>query len=836
VIDYITTRVPTVSLSNKPAARLKVLIVLLPVGMFFVFLLSILSYGTPGFVVDKTQRGLLVSRVHDSRTPVKKGDLIVAINDLGYQDILPWLLIKKPYPAGAYRIGLLRHHQPLSVRPKMAIVLPFRLVSVAWPRILLIFILLSLGILAFLRAPEDQPRFLFLLSLCAFATSFSATLPSLFGVLEPAVISLSFLTLAISNWIAFGAYLHFVFKFPVGRDLVKQRPWLIGLFYLGPALASLSGAIVLSGGGEDFWGWLERLRNIALPAMALAAFAKHVADYRRVTFSLEKNQLKLILNAYWLSFGPYFFLYGIPNIVFDHPIISFRIVVLSGMIMPIAYFVALARYRLLDVDKMISRTVAYFFLIALLCLSYSLLVIALKRWFIGMAVFSEELFLIYVIAVAVLFGPMVKGISFILDQVFQPKILYRYDMLPALSRRIGSCVLLKDLISILTAVIPRDFQLTGTCLARFDSRETRIFPEYPGLGPLLSPQGPIRQLFSGTAGYQFTKDAVLGTPFQRDLTLMEEAGFELIFPLRGGEGVLGLFLLGKRRDRRPFTRRDIDIFTTISNHAGVTLENTLRYESVMESKKQVEEMFARLVESKKLAALGEMSAVLAHELKNPLSIIRSSAQHMKNPQMDPEHTHELLEYIIDEVDGLTVVINNMLGLARYRRPVFSVVDLETEMRQMMALWLASGNHRREVALILRFPDHVPSICADFRQLQQVFLNCITNAEDAMPQGGKIEIAVTGADNKTVRIDIMDNGPGIPTEHIEDAFKKFYTTKEKGMGIGLAVSRQIVEAHNGTIDIANRDGGGLKVAITLLIDPLGTLSPALSRLAPDLKNR
>ncbi len=793
--------------------------------MFCLFSLSVISCRSPGFSVDKAQYGLRIRQLYDSPTPFKKGDLIVGINGVGYQDILSWILHGKPDRHATYKINIVRDQQQLTIAPEMNVVLPFRVISVAWPQIVLILTLLFLGILAFLRAPEDQPGFLFLLCLCFFATTFSATLPSLFGVLEPVVISLSFLTLAVCNWLAFGTFLHFVFKFPVGRDLVRERPWLIALFYLAPPLISIAGAAFLAGGTGVFWGWLQRTRNVALPFMALATFGKQIMDYRRLHSSLERIQIKLIMNAYWLSFGPWFVLYSIPNILFDHPFISFRIVVLSGIILPGAYFVALVSYRLLDVDKMISRTVTYFLLIALLDISYSSLVITLKRRFIGMEFFSEEIFLIYVIAVAIFFEPVFRGVSFVLDHVFQPKILYRYDMLPALSRNIGSCVLFKDLVSLLTSAIPEDLHLTSACLVRFAPTAAQTFPEYAGIASVLGPNDPIRELFAGTTGFKFTKGSPVGPPLQRDLALLEEAGFELIFPLRGGEGLSGLFLIGRRKGLRPFTRRDIDIFTTISNHAGVTLENIMRYESLLESKKQVEQMFTKLVQSKKMAALGEMSTVLAHELRNPLGIIRSSAQHLRNQVVSPENQEELLDYIVDEVDGLGAVINNILGLARYKKPVLAPVDLKEEIETMISRWLVSGNHRQEVRISLTFVNDIPAIFADFRQLQQVFLNCISNAEDALMDGGEVEIFVKSRDNIAVQIEIMDDGPGIHQGDIEKAFKKFYTTKEKGIGIGLPVCRQIIRAHNGTISITNREGRGLKVDIVLPCNPLATLPPA-----------
>ena len=823
-MDSITTQDPPPEPNNRLIRNiLPFIIVSIPISMIFIFSLCVLYYGTPEFRVDKTQQGLKIGKIHQPLNPVQINDVIVSINSLDYDQILSFLVSPKHFSKNKGIIIIKRDGKRIEIKPKFNPVSPFRFLSIAWPHLLLMFILISLGVLSYLRVLSEQPVLLFLITLSFFATTLSATFPSYFGILEPHIISLSFFTLAICNWVAFGACLHFVFSFPTDRNIIKNKKYLIAAFYLVAPLVSISSALVLADNTGEFWSWLQRLRNIALPFMALIAFAKHFIDYRKVTSSLEKNQIKLIISAYWLSFGPYIIFYAIPNMLFNDPIISFRLVVISSVILPGAYFIALIRYRLLDVDKMISRTVSYFLLIGLLSISYSYFMIFLKRIFIGRALFSEELFLIYIIAIAILFEPINRLISFALDKVFLPRALYRYDVLPALSRRIGSSINLKNLIFILTYSIPKDFHIRHLLLLIFDNNTVKFYPKHHDLENTPFNVNLLTTRLSPGTNYLFCNTLKGDLSLANELLLLQSYGIELIFALRGGTGLSGLLMLGKREDERPYTRRDIQFFTTIANQAGLALENALHYESLVESKKQIERMFSKVVQSEKMAALGEMTTVLAHELKNPLGIIRSSAQYLTKNSQDPETRQELLAYIIGEVDGLESVINNMMGLARYKAPELTAIDLYLETAAMIDRWIHSGNHNKGVLIQVIAPEKTTVISADARQLQQVFLNCITNAEDAMSDGGKITLSITPLPDDTIDIHICDTGPGISKDNIGNAFKKFFTTKKKGMGIGLSVCKQIVLAHNGRISIENMAHGGLKVMINLPRNPLSTLT-------------
>jgi len=161
---------------------------------------------------------------------------------------------------------------------------------------------------------------------------------------------------------------------------------------------------------------------------------------------------------------------------------------------------------------------------------------------------------------------------------------------------------------------------------------------------------------------------------------IREAGFSLVYGLQGGSQFGGMLLIGPRKDGGLYSSRDVQVFSTLANQVTIAVENALNYETLSESKDQLQMVFNKLVQAEKMAALGEMMAILAHELKNPLGIIRSSAQFLVTGDRKPEMRQELLHYIVDEVDSLNLVINNLLGLARHKPPRFRKVDKGIEVK------------------------------------------------------------------------------------------------------------------------------------------------------------
>jgi signal transduction histidine kinase len=232
-------------------------------------------------------------------------------------------------------------------------------------------------------------------------------------------------------------------------------------------------------------------------------------------------------------------------------------------------------------------------------------------------------------------------------------------------------------------------------------------------------------------------------------------------------------------------------------------------------------MFHQKVQSEKMAAIGEMVSVLTHELKNPLGIIHSSAQYLLEGKQSRIVTKEMLYYIKNEVEHINQSIDSILKFARQKNPRFEKLDLLKQVGQLIEQWKQSEGHREDVDIVMDTPGYLPGVYADPGQIRQVLLNLVQNSEEMLGGDGLVTIAIE-QENDFVTIRVIDNGSGIPDNNLDKVFDKFFTTKKNGVGLGLAVCRQIVGAHNGTISLKNRFAGGVETTVKLPVKPLTTV--------------
>ena len=231
-------------------------------------------------------------------------------------------------------------------------------------------------------------------------------------------------------------------------------------------------------------------------------------------------------------------------------------------------------------------------------------------------------------------------------------------------------------------------------------------------------------------------------------------------------------------------------------------------------KKQMLEM----QRTEQLRVCGEMAAGLAHEIRNPLAGMKVSIEVLLSELNIEERDKEVLLKVIEQIRHIELLIKNLLN---YARPV-TAQPINVNVNKILEKTVyfvekhpsfISGNPRKQ--LIKEFDQHLPNIVGDPQQLQQVFLNILLNAAEAIPEGEKITVKTCHDSNaKTVTIEMCDTGKGIPAELMEKIFQPFFTTKGKGTGLGLAVSKRIVEEHGGSIAVSNNVSGGVTFAITL----------------------
>lgn len=235
-------------------------------------------------------------------------------------------------------------------------------------------------------------------------------------------------------------------------------------------------------------------------------------------------------------------------------------------------------------------------------------------------------------------------------------------------------------------------------------------------------------------------------------------------------------------------------------------------ETFIQTVRDLDQSRADLIRASKLAVLGEVAAVMAHEIRTPVGILRSSAQMLaRDPGLNDE-ARELTGFIESEADRLNRLVTTLLDSARQRTPHCQPTDLHDVIRHVAALLEAqAGKNNISITLDLACtPSIVP---LDAEQMTQVLLNLVLNALQILPPEGRITIT-TRRDDAHAIIEVADNGPGIPDEAIQQVFDPFFTKREGGVGLGLAVVQQIVHGHEGVIRAGRSAMGGALFTITL----------------------
>jgi signal transduction histidine kinase len=229
---------------------------------------------------------------------------------------------------------------------------------------------------------------------------------------------------------------------------------------------------------------------------------------------------------------------------------------------------------------------------------------------------------------------------------------------------------------------------------------------------------------------------------------------------------------------------------------------------------QLRQLNEQLLRTEKLAAMGTLAAGVAHEVNNPLASISSLIQMMQAKQNLDEETKEKLKLISTQIQRIIQVTRDMMDFARVRPAAKSLIDIN-EIIELSLRLAGFDKSFQKLSLKKVLVNNLPKILADTDQLQQVFLNLLLNARDAMPDGGELFIQ-TSQINSDIQIDIADSGFGIEAKDLKKIFDPFFTTKQtgKGTGLGLAVCYGIITAHGGKIEVSPNDGNGTLFKIYL----------------------
>ncbi|OGP65376.1 MAG: hypothetical protein A2169_07220, partial [Deltaproteobacteria bacterium RBG_13_47_9] len=291
---------------------------------------------------------------------------------------------------------------------------------------------------------------------------------------------------------------------------------------------------------------------------------------------------------------------------------------------------------------------------------------------------------------------------------------------------------------------------------------------------------------------------------------MSQLDAEVTIPLLLKDQLIGIINMGPKFGKDIYSHEDIELLATLGNQAAIAIENARLYEDLKKSKSYIRR-------ADRLASLGTLTAGLAHEIRNPLVAIKTFIQLLPDRLEDEEFRSHFLNIASGEVDRLSSLVNELLEFARPSDPKLELEDINAILDGMVLL-VSTETKKKQIEILKSYALDLPPIIVDREQIKQVFLNVLLNAVDATPENGQISIKTRSflklAGEPYVQIEFTDTGYGIPTEYLEDIFTPFFTMKDKGSGLGLSISNQIVQDHQGYIAVESQLNRGTSFFINL----------------------
>jgi signal transduction histidine kinase len=335
--------------------------------------------------------------------------------------------------------------------------------------------------------------------------------------------------------------------------------------------------------------------------------------------------------------------------------------------------------------------------------------------------------------------------------------------------------------------------------------------------PLLAKKGSLPTLWATSRLLKHVPDLTTLKGDHRDdfLITVVNAGFRtgLVLPLLKDDEIVGTISLG-RKQVQPFTDKQISLFMDFAAQATIALEGTRR-------ERQYREMQSELAHANRLATMGQLTASIAHEIKQPIATARNNAcaalNFLDKSPPDEAEVREALTCIVDDIDRTNEVVNRIGSLIKKAPSRREVVDLNAAILEVTAL-TRSEAVKTGVAVVTRLAGESPRIQCDRVQLQQVILNLIVNAIQSMSgmeDGNReLQISTVSIEPDGVCVAVRDIGHGLSPESLPRLFEPFYTTKPDGLGLGLSICRSIIEAHGGRLWATNCEPRGALFQFTI----------------------
>jgi len=570
--------------------------------------------------------------------------------------------------------------------------------------------------------------------------------------------------------------------------------------------------------------WYETLFNVGFGILLLIYFTVGILlllwNFLRPANQAERDRARWLLFCTLVGLTPFFFLNKLPVLLGLKPFVPLWATFSLMLIVPIGWGMAVASFRMLKLEWVLSRTIIYVIAVALAVYLIATLSMMSFEHFEHPTVLSLAIMLVIgsLMLVATVTG-FITHIRHIIDRIYY-RDWYRYEgAVQDLGSELSASLTESGIADILTSRLPALLRIERAVLIISKSQQAWHYP--PQAATLLPEDkaGISRILIDlGIApNNRYSAEALASAG-----TEIRKCGYQLLLPLYHGGRATGMLLLGRKTSGASFSLRDRQLLETISSYAGTALANLA--------------LTQQLLENEKRAVAVDMAGGIAHEINNALAPLMGQAQLMeirlaKQASGPVDSTLQSpLQIIVEMCQRIKRIALNLSRISEPSHLEIEELSLNSVVEETLQIMtettgrikhFRSDNPNAKYQLRIELSSDLPTIQADRQQLSQVLLNLMINASDAMEPLGKGTLSIgTRFDpvQQSVIGYVADTGVGIPAQHLEKVFQPYFTTKEKGKGtgLGLAIVRSIVDAHGGKLTIQSTEGHGTRVEFSLPI--------------------
>jgi len=566
-----------------------------------------------------------------------------------------------------------------------------------------------------------------------------------------------------------------------------QKPLVIVAFF---------SIILIVAGIYITWGIRNLLRSLRRTRLTQQKLQIQYLIFGIVSMAIAGTAIQILNHVFKLNW-PVFFLAS-----------------LYSILVSLFFAFAIIRYRLLDIHILIRGGIVYSFLSGLILVVYVLLIKnigeTISQTYTARSLLVESAL---IVALVYLLRPFQRKAEDFIDRFFYMERFQVRMKLFGFSRSIIDLVEMEGLLETIGDFVIQTFHVERICIVLWDRENNEYRVAYQmnveNARDIVWEEALAKRLMETGKSHQLAEYFAYDEWLATRIDVLMDHGFEIVVPLVMKQTPLGLMFLGKKLSRKDFTHEELTFLDGSAVPISLAISRGLIYRDMILKDRQI-------MQSEKLASLGQLAAGIAHEIRNPLGIISGSAETILK-QNDQETWQEMARCIVEESERINSMLNNFLSFARLKEPQFQSCDLVVLLSrtlQLLTPQARSGN----IDIVSEIPKEPILVRVDPAQMQQALMNIVLNALEAMPEGGVCNVVLSKNGKDRVMIRLSDSGPGISREDASRIFDPFFTTKDKGTGLGLSLAHTIVENHGGTISVASRPTKGTNFTISLPYNP------------------